>query len=47
MPSRRRQFLIRAAALLPLCACLLFAGCGQKGDLYLPGKAATQARALH
>jgi predicted small lipoprotein YifL len=32
-------------AALPLLLCLLAAACGQKGDLYLPGKSGSQTLA--
>ena len=38
-----RRFRMFPAALLPLLLCLLAPGCGQKGDLYLPGKSQTLA----
>ena len=43
--STRRCSRILPAALLPLLLCLLAAGCGQKGDLYLPGKSGSQTLA--
>ena len=41
MHFRRRSLRLRIA-LLPVLLCLLAGACGQKGDLYLPGKSGTQ-----
>jgi len=44
MPTRRRSHSLRVS-LLALLLCLPAAGCGQKGDLYLPGKSGSQTLA--
>jgi len=43
--STRRYSPIFRAVLLPVLLCLLAGGCGQKGDLYLPGKSGSQTLA--
>lgn len=43
--SARRHSRFLCAVLLPFLLCALVAGCGQKGDLYLPGKSGSQTLA--
>jgi hypothetical protein len=43
MFARRCRFRFLRAALLPFLLCALAAGCGQKGDLYLPGGSGSQS----
>jgi len=40
--STRRRSRFFPVALLPFLLCLLAAGCGQKGNLYLPDKSGSQ-----